>query len=66
MLALFDKEDKGRVAFALAIPIGANIGGLGTPIGTPSNAIGESSCRDACSNFFGKWMAFEVFLYCLS
>ena len=32
-------DEKGRTALALAIPIGANIGGLGTPIGTPPNGI---------------------------
>ena len=29
----------GRMSLAMAIPIAANIGGLGTPIGTPPNAI---------------------------
>ena len=29
----------GRISLALAIPIAANIGGMGTPIGTPPNAI---------------------------
>ena len=32
-------EGKGRVALTLAIPIAANIGGMGTPIGTPPNAM---------------------------
>lgn len=31
--------EKGTAALALAIPIGANIGGLATPIGTPPNGI---------------------------
>ena len=39
VLALFKPEDRGRAAFALCIPIGANVGGIGTPIGTPPNAI---------------------------
>ena len=30
---------KGRVALTMAIPIGANLGGMGTPIGTPPNAF---------------------------
>lgn len=30
---------KGRVALTMAIPIGANLGGMGTPIGTPPNAL---------------------------
>ena len=32
-------DDKGKIALVLAIPIGANIGGMGTIIGTPPNAI---------------------------
>ena len=32
-------EERGRTALALAIPIGANIGGMATPIGTPPNGI---------------------------
>lgn len=32
-------DEHGRAALALAIPIGANIGGIGTPIGTPPNGI---------------------------
>lgn len=30
---------KGRIAMALSIPVAANLGGLGTPIGTPPNAL---------------------------
>lgn len=32
-------EGKGRIALTLSIPVAANIGGMGTPIGTPPNAI---------------------------
>ncbi|MBQ3187946.1 MAG: SLC13/DASS family transporter [Bacteroidaceae bacterium] len=32
-------NERGRTALALAIPIGANIGGMATPIGTPPNGI---------------------------
>lgn len=45
---------KGRVALALAIPIGANIGGMGTPIGTPPNAIALRYLEIG----FGEWMLF--------
>lgn len=31
--------DRGVVGLAMAIPIGANIGGMGTPIGTPPNGV---------------------------
>ncbi len=32
-------DGKGKIGLALAIPIAANIGGIGTPIGTPPNTI---------------------------
>lgn len=61
VLALFDKEDKGRIAFALAIPIGANVGGMGTPIGTPPNAIVVKALAEMHAPIsFGKWMLFGV------
>ena len=39
VLRQLPSSDKGTAALALAIPIGANIGGLATPIGTPPNGI---------------------------
>jgi sodium-dependent dicarboxylate transporter 2/3/5 len=48
------ESGKGRVALALAIPIGANIGGMGTPIGTPPNAIALRYLEIG----FGEWMLF--------
>ena len=61
VLALFSPEDRGRTAFALAIPMGANIGGIGTPIGTPPNAIALKFMHDMGLNIsFGKWMCFGV------
>ena len=52
---------KGRIALALAIPIGANIGGIGTPIGTPPNSIALSYLADPnglnIQIGFGQWMA---------
>ena len=38
--------EKGTAALALAIPIGANIGGLATPIGTPPNGIALQYIND--------------------
>lgn len=32
-------EGKARTGIALAIPVAANVGGMGTPVGTPPNAI---------------------------
>ena len=39
-------NEKGRAALALAIPIGANIGGIATPIGTPPNGIALGYLND--------------------
>ncbi len=59
VLALFKETDKGRAAFALAIPIAANVGGIGTPIGTPPNAIALKAMQDYGLDIsFGKWMMF--------
>ena len=61
VLSLFDADDKGRAAFALAIPIAANVGGMGTPIGTPPNAIALKALADMDATVsFGTWMAFGV------
>ncbi len=68
VLKLFDEDDRGKAAFALAIPLGANIGGMGTPIGTPPNAIALGALNDAVARgdlvanpvSFGQWMAFGI------
>lgn len=53
---------KGRISLALAIPIGANIGGIATPIGTPPNAIALKFLNDPeglnAQIGFGQWMLF--------
>lgn len=59
VLGAFPKEDKARVAFVLGIPVAANIGGMGTPIGTPPNAIALKFMADL-PIAFGKWMVFGV------
>ncbi len=55
-------DGKGKIALALAIPIAANIGGIGTPIGTPPNAIALKYLNDPMGmnmNIgFGQWMSF--------
>lgn len=61
VLALFRPEDRGRAAFALCIPVGANVGGIGTPIGTPPNAIALKFMQEMGLNItFGKWMMFGI------
>ncbi|UKK47712.1 SLC13 family permease [Prevotella sp. E9-3] len=57
-------EGKGRIAMALSIPIAANLGGMGTPIGTPPNAIALKYLNDPeglnLGLGFGEWMMFMV------
>ena len=52
--------DPGRVAFALSIPLAANIGGIATPIGTPPNAVALKYVLDLQPITFGQWMVFGV------
>ena len=55
---------KGRIAMALSIPIAANLGGMGTPIGTPPNTIALKYLNDPeglnLGIGFGQWMLFMV------
>ena len=57
VLATLPKDGGGRISLALAIPIAANIGGMGTPIGTPPNAIALGALQEAGYNVtFAGWM----------
>ena len=60
VLASLPEGDRGRTAFALAIPTGANIGGIGTPIGTPPNAVAMNYLVGDNAISFGGWMAFAI------
>ena len=57
-------EGKGRIALALSIPVAANLGGMGTPIGTPPNTIALKYLNDPeglnLNLGFGEWMLFMV------
>ena len=55
--SLPDTDRKGKVGIALAIPIAANIGGIGTPIGTPPNAtaVGNLDSLAGITISFGQW-----------
>ena len=57
-------EGKGRVALTLSIPVAANIGGMGTPIGTPPNAIALKYLNSPTGlNLgigFGEWMMYML------
>lgn len=60
VLSALPEGDRGRTAFVLAIPVGANIGGIATPIGTPPNAIALKFILDLQPISFGQWMLFGV------
>ena len=55
-------EGKGRIALAMSIPVAANLGGMGTPIGTPPNTIALKYLNDPeglnLGLGFGQWMMF--------
>jgi len=55
-------EGKGRIALAMSIPVAANLGGMGTPIGTPPNNIALKYLNDPeglnLGLGFGEWMMF--------
>lgn len=49
-------DDKGKIGLALSIPIAANLGGIGTPIGTPPNATAKGYLEQAGIDVsFGDW-----------
>ena len=58
VLKTLPPDGKGRIGLALSIPIAANLGGIGTPIGTPPNAIALSYLNDSLhmNIGFGEWM----------
>ena len=57
-------EGKGRISMALSIPVAANLGGMGTPIGTPPNTIALKYLNDPeglnLGIGFGQWMLFML------
>ena len=62
VLRTLSKEEKGMAGLALAIPIAANVGGIGTPIGTPPNAIALGYLNETMHQGvgFGEWMMVMV------
>ena len=57
VLKTLPENGGGRISLSMAIPIAANIGGLGTPIGTPPNAIAIGQlAADGIEIGFGSWM----------
>ena len=57
-------EGKGRISMALSIPVAANLGGMGTPIGTPPNTIALKYLNDPeglnMGMGFGEWVMFML------
>ncbi len=57
-------DGKGKIGLAMSIPVAANIGGMGTPIGTPPNAIALKYLNDPegldLNIGFGEWMGFMM------
>ncbi len=62
VLAKMPVDGKGRIGMALSIPVAANVGGMGTPIGTPPNATAVKYLTDIIGHdvSFGKWMLVMV------
>lgn len=65
ILAVFDSDDPAKIGIALSVPFAANIGGLGTPIGTPPNVVAMKYLVGDMAISFGGWMAFAVPFVCL-
>lgn len=54
-------EGRARTGIALSIPVAANVGGMGTPVGTPPNAIALGALQSAgISVTFLDWMLAAV------
>ncbi len=61
VLMTFPATDRMRTAIALSIPVAANIGGIGTPVGTPPNAIALSAMSaQGIDVTFVAWMAMTI------
>lgn len=62
VLKSLPSSEKGAAGLALAIPIAANLGGIGTPIGTPPNAIALGYLNETMHQGigFGQWMIVMV------
>lgn len=61
VLSKLPSDDKGRISLALSIPVAANLGGIGTPIGTPPNATALGQLDLAGVKItFGEWCAHMI------
>lgn len=60
VVSTFRKKKDNVIAFGLALAFSANIGGIGTIIGTPPNAIGISFLEGDEAIGYGHWMLFSL------
>lgn len=63
VLASLPEDDvRGRTGLTLAIPVAANIGGIGTPVGTPPNVVAKGYVQSVLGVdiSFGQWMLVMV------
>jgi sodium-dependent dicarboxylate transporter 2/3/5 len=61
MLHALPPGDRVRKAIVLAIPFSANVGGIGTPIGTPPNAIAIQYLQElGKAPSFPEWMSLAL------
>ncbi|PJZ49907.1 SLC13 family permease [Leptospira saintgironsiae] len=63
LLMVLDKGEKFRKAVLIGIPFAANLGGIGTPIGSPPNVIAFANLKNqGYGDFisFGSWMLVAV------
>ncbi len=61
IIANLKADDPLRIGVAMAIPCGANIGGIATPIGTPPNAVVLGALAEqGVTISFAQWMMIAV------
>ncbi|MTI11942.1 DASS family sodium-coupled anion symporter [Sansalvadorimonas verongulae] len=60
-----EEGDPAAKAMVMGVPVAANLGGIGTPIGTPPNAIAFRYLVGEHSLSFGGWMLFAIPLACV-
>lgn len=57
VMAGLQPGDRAKVGLALSIPVAANVGGIGTPVGTPPNAIAIGQlAANGVDVSFSTWM----------
>ena len=60
ILSSWETDDMGRRTLLVGVALGANLGGMATPIGTGPNAIAIASISNIRQVSFIDWMAFAL------